>query len=244
MLEVDYRFAWFDGLNRFYIAAEKAYLATAFAVQPNVFDDFVRYSEASAKAQLAQALSSQGDVEATKAELIVQRERVSALAAELEQARAHGQQLDAARQTAEIDLAAQRAQAEALTAEAAQLAAALAKANTRAQQLDAVQQANGAELVSQSTRVDHLTVQTARLASERDAWMQELFEVNRHAAHLTQVRQNLLQAIDADRLQLARIPHLEAEKVQLHDYILVMYASTSWKFARPVRAIAKLLRRH
>lgn len=37
----DYRFAYFDGLNRFYVAAEHDQLRKHFAVPPNVFDDFV-----------------------------------------------------------------------------------------------------------------------------------------------------------------------------------------------------------
>ena len=35
----NYRFVYFDGLNRFYIAREHAELATAFLAPPNVFDD-------------------------------------------------------------------------------------------------------------------------------------------------------------------------------------------------------------
>ena len=41
-----YEFAWFDGLNRFYIAAERsAELSGFFHAQPNVFDDYVRSSD-------------------------------------------------------------------------------------------------------------------------------------------------------------------------------------------------------
>lgn len=39
LLEAGYRFAWFDGLNRYYVAAEHAELLAAFASPPNVFDD-------------------------------------------------------------------------------------------------------------------------------------------------------------------------------------------------------------
>jgi len=39
----DYRFAWFDGLNRYYVAAEHAELMAALTVQPNVFDDYKPY---------------------------------------------------------------------------------------------------------------------------------------------------------------------------------------------------------
>lgn len=40
-----YRFVWFDGLNRYYVAEEHAELAAAFGVQPNFFDDFVTYRQ-------------------------------------------------------------------------------------------------------------------------------------------------------------------------------------------------------
>lgn len=41
----DYKCAYYDGLNRFYIAAEHPELHRSFAVPPNVFDDYVRYTE-------------------------------------------------------------------------------------------------------------------------------------------------------------------------------------------------------
>jgi FkbM family methyltransferase len=38
-----YRFAWFDGLNRYYVAQEHAELMAQLSVQPNVFDNFISY---------------------------------------------------------------------------------------------------------------------------------------------------------------------------------------------------------
>jgi FkbM family methyltransferase len=38
-----YRFAWFDGLNRYYVAEEHAELMDAFKVPPNVFDGFISH---------------------------------------------------------------------------------------------------------------------------------------------------------------------------------------------------------
>lgn len=37
----DYHFAYFDGLNRYYVAGERPELAAALTVQANVFDDFI-----------------------------------------------------------------------------------------------------------------------------------------------------------------------------------------------------------
>ena len=43
LLAADYHFVWFDGLNRFYVSAERlAALAPHFRTPPNIFDDFVR----------------------------------------------------------------------------------------------------------------------------------------------------------------------------------------------------------
>jgi FkbM family methyltransferase len=38
-----YRFAWFDGLNRYYVAEEHGELMAHFGIQPNVFDDFISH---------------------------------------------------------------------------------------------------------------------------------------------------------------------------------------------------------
>jgi len=46
LLANGYRFAWFDGLNRFYLADEHADLARHFEVQPNVFDNYVQWDGA------------------------------------------------------------------------------------------------------------------------------------------------------------------------------------------------------
>ena len=38
-----YRFVWFDGLNRYYVAEERADLMAHFGIQPNVFDDYISH---------------------------------------------------------------------------------------------------------------------------------------------------------------------------------------------------------
>ena len=46
LLDSEYRFVWFDGLNRFYVAAEKYdVLAHAFQTPVNVFDNFLRAAD-------------------------------------------------------------------------------------------------------------------------------------------------------------------------------------------------------
>lgn len=65
LLAADYRFAYADGLNRFYVANEHAELLPAFAYPPNVFDGFVlaAQQQAEAKAQQAEAKAQQALIE-------------------------------------------------------------------------------------------------------------------------------------------------------------------------------------
>lgn len=51
LLQADYRFVYFDGLNRFYVRGEDANLARFFTTPPNVFDHFIRATEANALAE-------------------------------------------------------------------------------------------------------------------------------------------------------------------------------------------------
>jgi hypothetical protein len=79
----DYRFVYFDGLNRFYVAAEHwDDLSAAFAVPPNVFDDFIRAADsedlnriivAQERATRAEEQVSRAEASKTQAEACVAR---------------------------------------------------------------------------------------------------------------------------------------------------------------------------
>jgi len=53
-----YDFVYFDGLNRFYVAAEHRIIGARFAAPPNFYDDFVRASEAEAVRALTELRTS------------------------------------------------------------------------------------------------------------------------------------------------------------------------------------------
>ena len=55
LLSQDYRPAYADGLNRFYVATERAALQDKLRYPPNVFDDFVRNDQIQAEARAQQA---------------------------------------------------------------------------------------------------------------------------------------------------------------------------------------------
>jgi len=57
LLSNDYEFAYFDGLNRFYVAKEHAQIKKNFSVPPNLFDCFIHVKEVRANSRAEQAES-------------------------------------------------------------------------------------------------------------------------------------------------------------------------------------------
>lgn len=118
LLSVDYRFAWFDGLNRFYIAAEHwEALSPSFATPPNVFDDFIRAADtehlnrivgAEARASLAEARAAAVEARVGQAE-----ERAGQAEGRVARAEARTTQAEAAarREAARTAIAVSRAEA-------------------------------------------------------------------------------------------------------------------------------------
>lgn len=91
----DYQFAYFDGLNRYYVAREHAELAPVIALQPNVFDAFVPWqlvrAGEGAVAQEAARLADHQAHEQTRSQLEqAQQERQAASAALTDEYAAHG----------------------------------------------------------------------------------------------------------------------------------------------------------
>src|SRR5262249_55702398 len=67
LLNAGYEYAYFDGLNRYYVSGEHENLKAAFKAPPNVFDDFVISKQieserrAEARAQKAEARAAQAE---------------------------------------------------------------------------------------------------------------------------------------------------------------------------------------
>jgi FkbM family methyltransferase len=77
LLAADYHFVWFDGLNRFYVAAERlASLGENFRTPLNLFDDFVR-DNSGATTRLREARAAFAAEQAITARLRKQLERVA-----------------------------------------------------------------------------------------------------------------------------------------------------------------------
>jgi FkbM family methyltransferase len=81
LLDADYRFAYFDGLNRFYLRSEDAALQHHFDVPPNVFDDYILYEHI---AQVeAIGATCQRRIEEQVAVMQLQHEAIERLTAEV-----------------------------------------------------------------------------------------------------------------------------------------------------------------
>jgi len=105
-----YRYAWFDGLNRYYVAEEHAELLASFGIQPNVFDDYISHhldkawtanraatnaleaaeeQAAAARAELHDMIQFADNLEMEKQEALAE---IAHLRHDLAQAHANGQQ--------------------------------------------------------------------------------------------------------------------------------------------------------
>lgn len=91
IVEKDYQFVYFDGLNRFYVANERADLAIAFTVPPNPWDRYERLCEYEAKNQV-EVLS--GELNAKSDELNAKSDELNAKSDELREQEAVIQSLE------------------------------------------------------------------------------------------------------------------------------------------------------
>jgi len=78
-----YRYAWFDGLNRYYVAEEHAELLARLDIQPNVFDEFISHHLDSAWQRERAANAALGTADGRMRELAAQAEHHRAQNTEL-----------------------------------------------------------------------------------------------------------------------------------------------------------------
>lgn len=125
-----YRFVWFDGLNRYYVADEHPELREHFGIQPNVFDEFISHHLDKAWASAIQLTRALSDSERHAADLGEQVTRLAGLQEQLDAAWARAEGLAQDKLQADIQIvalqqavAAEQANAEKLLAWAKSLEA-------------------------------------------------------------------------------------------------------------------------
>jgi hypothetical protein len=138
LLNAGYEYAYFDGLNRYYVASEHENLKAAFKTPPNVFDDFVRSDrlESERRAQEAEAKVKEVEQRASQAEARAQEAEARA-----QEAEARAQEAETKAQQAEEGAAQAEDKARQARQRAAQAEARAQEAETRARQVEATLQA-------------------------------------------------------------------------------------------------------
>ncbi len=106
LFDANYRLAYMDGLNRFYVAKEHEELLPAFKYPPNVFDEFRLISEiqAEAKATQAEANAAEAEAKAAEAEAKAAEAEVKAAEAEAKAAQAEATAIQAEAKAGQLSM--------------------------------------------------------------------------------------------------------------------------------------------
>jgi FkbM family methyltransferase len=210
-----YHFVYEDGLNRFYVADERAALDSSFSHPPNVFDYFVRASEATVRGQLQ---ATQGDLLS-----LLEAQRVVRAESECEQLRASVEHLRSENERREEALVEhRRLLSEAAEREAQNVARAHADAEqwrVNAEYLAEENERREAALVEHRRLLDeaagHEAQSVARVHADAEHWRanaEYLREENeRREAALVEHRRLLDEAAGHEAQSVARV-HADAEQ--------------------------------
>ncbi|HYI73186.1 MAG TPA: FkbM family methyltransferase [Skermanella sp.] len=262
-----YRFVHFDGLNRFYVAEEKAELIPSLEIQPNIFDDWFRAHDWVAREQAA-ALRKQ----AADDRVWIDSERdLRRVEAETRNAEIGIRALESEIRTQEQEVRASEAEARA------------AEAEIRAREIDARDSEIRVRTAEAVVRSDEVVVRSDEVAarqSEGSLRHQEI-EVRQEEADLRQreaelrrdelrvrdqeiaQRQAELASRDAERAawradvdaRLAEWQRVAHENARLHQHIAAQDAviaslngyidavrvSVSWRLTAPVRKVKRTI---
>jgi FkbM family methyltransferase len=220
VIAAGYRFVYFDGLNRFYIANEHPELAAAFSAPPNIFDAVEVSGQASWGLCNFAVAQHQGQVDTLT-------ERLQARDAELVEAKARIESLEAAlvvaqARTKSVETALAGAQAWAQSVEAAlslaqariqSVEAALAEAAARRRALDE-------ERADAVARASQLETQLAAVSREATTAGEKAEELKHTSYYWWHTAEELRKQVDALTGELGHV-----------------YTSKSWRLTEPLRLV-------
>ena len=241
LLGADYRFAMFDGLNRFYCRNEDAELLLPRLSAPaNVLDGWRRVSDVQAHAS---AHRLQAELAAAERRALEAEERSEALGADLEEARAS--ERGARSRVEEAVQEGTRARAEAAEAMEAMQEATRARAEAAEAMQEAMQEATraraeAAEAMQEATRLRSelaeipaaSAIDTTRARAEAAA---ALHREEAAEARMAVLEMDLVRRDAAERAQ-------RAANEQAAAWVAAVQTSTSWRVTAPLRAVSLLLR--
>jgi FkbM family methyltransferase len=219
LLAKGYQFAYFDGLNRFYLSDEHRELAPAFQCGPNVFDNFSLSSSSMFCAEVNIAYHElELRAEAREAEFRVDIES---------QQRLYASQVDALKASAADDLEAQRA---AHAAEIARREILIEEARAHSETLLV-------QIEGLSAQISGLQEQVAQVAEEN--------VLIRHTLRrrIEQARQNAREELELAYKRIDDLAH-EAHRwwvnaENLRSQLQVIEGSHSWRLTAPLRALRR-----
>ncbi|UEM22292.1 FkbM family methyltransferase [Skermanella mucosa] len=234
-----YRFVYFDGLNRFYVAEEKSALVPRLETPPNIFDDWFRAHDWVARQQ-AQDLNRQIAEQRTSAD--VEREVRRAEAA-VRTAETEARQREARIRTAEIEVRRREVGARTMeaAARAADATARMSETAARRREIEIRRQETESRLrdaelrrAEAQARDREIALRQSELAdraAERAAWRADV------DARLAE-----WQRVGNENAALhGRIAELDAVVASLNGYIEAVRVSTSWRLTAPVRRAKRAL---
>ena len=248
-----YRFVHFDGLNRFYVAEEKAELIPRLEIQPNIFDDWFRAHDWVARQQ-ALALSKQ--IAADRASLDAERE--------VRRAEIEIRTREAEIRTCEVEVRSGEAEARTMEAGVRMREADARSAETSARMTEAAVRTDEAATRLSENTARHCEIEVRQEEAdlrqrETELRRDELRARNREVAQ----REAELESREAERAawradvdaRLAewqrvgnentglrqRIAELEAVTASLNGYIEAVRVSMSWRLTAPVRGLKRAL---
>jgi len=264
LLEAKYHFVYFDGLNRFYVSAEKMdELKHAFMVPPNWFDGFIRASESD---MIRRAMDLEQQLIESRKQLQEAHEGWSLEKGAREELEVrlntkYPNMTDHAHDEQASQVVLKDASQDCVVQNSKISQGEIEKLKARVAASEGDLESHRAQLAELRTRLTESEKSEQVLSIERDTAYQELFESSRHAAWLSQERVRLQERIDESfrhvawsnqergRLQgkIDELEHmigpLRLQEERVSAALHAVLRSTSWKLTGPLRCIKRMMQR-
>ncbi|MDD1778628.1 MAG: FkbM family methyltransferase, partial [Candidatus Helarchaeota archaeon] len=260
-----YRFVYFDGLNRFYVANEHSSLSDLLSIPPNVFDGFITKDNLSNTKELTNANSNlaqvQSDRDRIQAELnAIQSDRdliqveLNGIRSNIDQMQAELYSVQSERDRIQVEFNAIQFDRDRIQAElnGVQFDKDRMQAELNAVQLERDRIHN--ELISVQSDRDLIHAKLISVQSDRDLFHAKLNSVqsdrDRMQAELNalQVEKNQFQVkisrvqTDKDRIQ-AELNAVQSDRDRISAELFNAYNSKSFRLTKPLREVAWFFRR-